>query len=176
MQRSNKVFLGLTLVALALIAAIFYLYPIDTTPSSPASSPAAAGSAQFPPAGELLIGGDRDEHGCIGSAGYQWCEARKECIRAWETYCTATPPKTVTFTCENSKSIKASFYIGDDRFVDLELSDGRKMSIPHALSASGARYAKADESFIFWNKGDTAFITEGDFDDVTYSGCVEEGE
>ena len=28
-----------------------------------------------------LVGGDRDEHGCIGSAGYVWCEVQKDCIR-----------------------------------------------------------------------------------------------
>ena len=29
-------------------------------------------------------GEDKDEHGCIGSAGYQWCEAVKSCERPWE--------------------------------------------------------------------------------------------
>ena len=31
-----------------------------------------------------LVGGDRDEHGCIGSAGYVWCEVQKDCIRLFE--------------------------------------------------------------------------------------------
>ena len=26
----------------------------------------------------------RDEHGCIGSAGYVWCEVQKDCIRLFE--------------------------------------------------------------------------------------------
>jgi hypothetical protein len=30
-------------------------------------------------------GGTTDEHGCIPSAGYQWSEILKECIRIWET-------------------------------------------------------------------------------------------
>lgn len=30
---------------------------------------------QYPQAPRL--GGDRDEHGCIGSAGYVWCEVQK---------------------------------------------------------------------------------------------------
>ena len=34
--------------------------------------------------GDELAGADRDEHGCIGSAGYQWCERTGECERAWE--------------------------------------------------------------------------------------------
>ena len=33
---------------------------------------------------EELVGGDKDEHGCIGSAGYSWCEAKSECLRPWE--------------------------------------------------------------------------------------------
>ena len=45
--------------------------------------------------------------------------------------------------------------------VELKLSDGRSLKIPQAMSGSGARYANTDESFVFWNKGDTAFITEG---------------
>lgn len=37
---------------------------------------------QYPQAPRL--GGDRDEHGCIGSAGYVWCEVQKDCIRLFE--------------------------------------------------------------------------------------------
>ena len=37
-----------------------------------------------------------------------------------------------------------------------------------------ARYANADESFIFWSKGDTAFIEEGPSQTQTYKGCVGE--
>lgn len=39
--------------------------------------------ANVPP----VVGGDKDEHGCIGSAGYQWCEAKKRCLRMWEDPC-----------------------------------------------------------------------------------------
>ena len=31
-----------------------------------------------------MVGADRDEHGCIGSAGYTWSEVRKDCIRLFE--------------------------------------------------------------------------------------------
>jgi len=33
------------------------------------------------------LGGDRDEHGCIPSAGYSWCEEKQKCIRQWEEDC-----------------------------------------------------------------------------------------
>jgi hypothetical protein len=29
-------------------------------------------------------GSDRDKHGCIGSAGYQWSEIKKNCVRIFE--------------------------------------------------------------------------------------------
>jgi len=29
-------------------------------------------------------GADRDEHGCIRSAGYTWCEKEGKCVRPWE--------------------------------------------------------------------------------------------
>lgn len=34
-----------------------------------------------------IVGGDRDEHGCIGSAGYSWCEEKEKCLRVWEEPC-----------------------------------------------------------------------------------------
>jgi putative lipoprotein len=51
-------------------------------------------------------GADRDEHGCIRSAGYSWCAKEGKCVRPWElakekgfasteeafrAYCSATP-------------------------------------------------------------------------------------
>lgn len=31
-----------------------------------------------------LVGGDRDEHGCIASAGYRWSRVQQRCIRPFE--------------------------------------------------------------------------------------------
>ncbi|NYZ77249.1 hypothetical protein H0O02_02950 [Candidatus Micrarchaeota archaeon] len=35
----------------------------------------------------VMPGSDRDEHGCIASAGYTWCEVKQKCLRAWEEPC-----------------------------------------------------------------------------------------
>jgi hypothetical protein len=40
----------------------------------------------------MMPGSDRDSHGCIGSAGYTWCEAKQKCLREWEEPCTASSP------------------------------------------------------------------------------------
>lgn len=77
---------------------------------------------------------------------------------------------TAIFDCDDAKSITATFYPKNDTRVDLRLSDGRALSVPRAISASGARYANADESFVFWNKGDTAFITENGT--TTFENCA----
>lgn len=42
------------------------------------AAPAKAETAQ------PRVGADRDAHGCIGSAGYQWCQRSQRCERPWE--------------------------------------------------------------------------------------------
>ena len=32
-----------------------------------------------------IVGNDKDEHGCIASAGYTWSVVKDSCIRLWET-------------------------------------------------------------------------------------------
>lgn len=46
------------------------------------------------------IGGDRDQHGCIASAGYQWCESTYRCERSWEL----AKEKSIPLTEESIKS------------------------------------------------------------------------
>jgi len=52
---------------------------------------AADGGDSMEPASVLvdgqMVGDDNDEHGCIGSAGYMWCESKSTCIRPWEEEC-----------------------------------------------------------------------------------------
>jgi hypothetical protein len=39
---------------------------------------------------DQVIGGDKDEHGCLIAAGYSWCEAKQKCLRTWEEECGST--------------------------------------------------------------------------------------
>lgn len=41
-------------------------------------------NAQVGQPAPVLVGADRDEHGCIGSAGYTWCAREASCVRSWE--------------------------------------------------------------------------------------------
>lgn len=74
---------------------------------------------------------------------------------------------TATFSCADHRSITAVFTPNQ---VQLTLSDGRTLTLPQALSADGGRYANTDESFVFWNKGNTAFVTENGTN--TYDSCT----
>jgi membrane-bound inhibitor of C-type lysozyme len=86
---------------------------------------------------------------------------------------------TATYSCSGQKSLTASFYESETTVsippvpsgtVMLVLSDGRSLTLPQTLSASGIRYANEDESIIFWNVGNTATLTESDT--KTYNNCV----
>lgn len=83
-----------------------------------------------------------------------------------------------TFVCNNNQTIIASFFnpassspetLGS---VSLILSDGRSKILTKIMSASGAKYSNADDSFVFWNKGNTAFIEEGSAQTETYTNCT----
>ncbi|WP_421724166.1 MliC family protein [Bauldia sp.] len=74
-----------------------------------------------------------------------------------------------SFACSLGKTIDAAFY--PDR-VSVVLSDGRDFTLPQTMSGSGARYANANETIVFWNKGNTAFLTEGTDATPTYNGCI----
>ncbi len=79
--------------------------------------------------------------------------------------------KKVTFNCPDGRAIDVTFYLPKDEGIDIDLGDGKKITLKRALAASGARYSNTDESFVFWNKGDMAFIEENG--KTTYNNCVE---
>ena len=94
------------------------------------------------------------------------------------------PMSTVRYQCQQDKTIVADFFAGKPSVgadgrplpggrVMVQLSDGRKLSLPQTLSGSGIRYADPGDSFVFWSKGDTAFVEEGANQTVTYRDCVQ---
>jgi membrane-bound inhibitor of C-type lysozyme len=89
---------------------------------------------------------------------------------AYDTYLLGKgePLNKVNYVCTDNKTISASYYADS---VDVALSDGRTFSLPQVVSGSGSRYATADESVVFWNKGTSAFITEGNPDNQTFMNC-----
>jgi len=79
-----------------------------------------------------------------------------------------------TFVCPGGEVINAVFHNEENSFVDLALPDGRLLRVPQALSADGARYATENEMFVFWNKGNEAFIEENGT--TTLTDCIASEE
>jgi len=77
---------------------------------------------------------------------------------------------SVIFSCAQNKTIHAVFFADK---AELTLSDGRHILLLQTISASGVRYANTDESFVFWNKGNTAFIEESN--KTTFKDCIATG-
>ena len=100
------------------------------------------------------------------------------------TASSSKPVATVEYSCDAGKAILATFYQGPTKpatsaggpptpggSVALTLSDGRTMTLNQTVSADGGRYANADESFVFWGKGNGALVLEGGVS-KDYTGCI----
>lgn len=55
--------------------------------------------------------------------------------------------------------------------VSLALPSGEVLALSQTISADGARYANAGESFIFWSKGNGAIVLENN-EEKTYVNCI----
>ncbi len=87
-----------------------------------------------------IVGGDRDAHGCIGSAGYTWCATKNKCLRTWEESCspvstnlsaspTAGPaPLTVTFTAQVNPT--NDNLVADAGYYKIVFGDGAEYTFP----------------------------------------------
>jgi hypothetical protein len=70
-----------------------YAYQVKPVDSAGNEGSASNTVEAYIPGGTIEPGGDTDEHGCKNSAGYTWCEPLKECIKTWETECSAVAPE-----------------------------------------------------------------------------------
>jgi len=78
-QKIITVFLTVIIASLAIVGGA-YAYKIWIVPAMNRASNNAEN-------GDQLIGGQKDEHGCLIAAGYSWCQAKQKCLRIWEEPC-----------------------------------------------------------------------------------------
>lgn len=97
----------------------------------------------------------------------------------------STPTAVARYSCDKGKFITAAFFTGSTTApaqpgqppvptgtADVSLDGGATTTLHQTLSADGARYATADESFVFWNKGNEALIMRNNSMDLTYTNCA----
>jgi membrane-bound inhibitor of C-type lysozyme len=91
---------------------------------------------------------------------------------------------SVLYTCNGGKTIRAEYYKGTPvpvkpgeppvptGSVRLTFNNEKMMTLPQTISADGTRYENADESFVFWGKGNGALVLENGAE-KNYIGCVQ---
>lgn len=91
------------------------------------------------PGSRNILGGDRDEHGCIGSAGYQWSEVQQDCIRLFE--------KGIRLKAIDGDQSAFIVFSPDSSKVELFFSSGSKNEIldRRALPAGGYAWNVEDD-------------------------------
>ena len=79
---------------------------------------------------------------------------------------------SASYKCAGGETFQAVFVNGGANSVELNYADGTSFNLAQTISADGGRYANWDNSYVFWSKGDTAFIEENG--KTTLNNCVQE--
>lgn len=94
-----------------------------------------------------LVGGDKDEHDCIGSAGYSWCEAKQKCLRIFEEWCADQARELVVNDIKEESGVKFQ-YQGESAFTWIISKNNQISSWP----MTGAYYKAEDVSMEQYNE------------------------
>ena len=132
-----------------------------------------------------LIGGDKDEHGCLIAAGYSWCEAKQKCLRLWEEVCGIEPAESdiasikQAFMAEYAKS-PDQVTVAIHRFNGTHAFGGVKFSMDGEFGEGGMFLAYKDGrtwKLAFDGNGmyDCALISEYGFPADMTPDCADAG-
>lgn len=126
-------------------------------------------------------GGDKDDFGCLSSAGYTWCESQSKCLRPWEEDCTSEDEDDSLETlgadedqfgcigsagyawCEKLKNCVQAWDLdgGWEEECDIESENGSTSPdnsfesddlVDHSVSENGSSESSADDGY--WNQYD----------------------
>ncbi len=89
---------------------------------------------------EQIVGGDKDEHGCIGSAGYTWNKTKQECVREWE--------ETLKHACIELGCSSNNLFAGSknsDKYYNCDCGWAKTINPENLICFSSDNEALADE-------------------------------
>ena len=102
------------------------------------------------------LGGDRDRHGCIGSAGYTWSVLRRECVQVFEVGQRLNPTEQnpneaviSAFVILNADKTKAELFLPNEKQSIILTKKGNVFS--------HEKYQYSDEKNLISLKGKTIF-------------------
>jgi hypothetical protein len=90
LQKGFVIPIIIAIVALLTLGGGAYIYT-NTKVEAPVGLPEVIDNMPTTTVDNNIVGGDKDEHGCIGSTGYSWCAVKNKCLRVWEEKCDNTP-------------------------------------------------------------------------------------
>jgi len=128
-----------------------------------------------------LIGGQKDEHGCLIPAGYSWCEPKQKCLREWEEPCakpaTSNTLDWLTYTnSENGFQISlpntwAGYTATSGEHADFSqvsfsfVQDHQPFSLIQILIYSPQQWEKAPDTIkslkVLSDQGDRIYVCDG---------------
>jgi len=103
------------------------------------------------------IGGDKDEHGCLPAAGYQWCPSTEKCQRMWEEYCEEFKDQykgeEKTFCTEEQRKAEACIEIYQP-VCGWIIKEIICIKYPCAQTFSNSCVACKDSNVAYWTEGE----------------------
>jgi len=148
MKNNQKGFVIPLIIAIVVILATGgYLYyyanynkPFEVITPNPSSSTT-----------DNIVGNDRDEHGCIGSAGYSWCAVKNKCLREWEEKCEAIDTTNPVACTADATQCPDGSYVGRSS-PKCEFICPANISTVSILSPNGGEILSIGSNYIVrWN-------------------------
>jgi len=96
-------------------------------------------NCEFAPCPGEIVGGDTDEHGCIGSAGYSWNETKQKCVREWE--------EELKLACKQLGCADGMLFAGSvnsDKYYDCDCGYAKNINPENLVCFSSDEEALAD--------------------------------
>jgi len=101
-----------------------------------------------PPANNPIAGNNKDEYGCIPSAGYQWCETKQKCLRSSEESC---PKGTACKTGQRNADACVQVYEPVCGWFDT--AKVQCVRAPCAEEYNNSCLACANSEVLYWSEG-----------------------
>ena len=93
-----------------------------------------------------MVGNDRDEHGCLASAGFTYCATLDKCVRPWVTPCPPLIPRGVgpAIVPGSCVSFLAEVVMGEPRIVPMGCEASNSLSCASTSGADSLRLFTQD--------------------------------
>ncbi|WP_199233845.1 hypothetical protein [Pedobacter sp. HMWF019] len=114
--------------------------------------------AQSPakPSKPVMVGGDRDKHGCIGSAGYTYSVIKKDCVRLFEQ---KTQLKEVN--AKGSATFNATvIFSADNKQAEIFVPRSKSSTILTRTRGTKRSSVWKKDKYALYQKGDTYILKE----------------